>query len=99
MKNIWIITLLAVTVLSTLGVVTPVFAATDTLSADEAAGLIYMREEEKLAHDVYVTLYQQWGLPLFNNIANSEATHTSAIKVLLDRYGISVGALMDLAGL
>jgi hypothetical protein len=59
------------------------------LSENEAAGLMYMREEEKLAHDVYVTLYQQWGLPLFNNIANSEATHTAAIKVLLDRYGIA----------
>ena len=59
------------------------------LSEDEEAGLIYMREEEKLAHDVYVTLYQKWGLPLFSNIANSEATHTSAIKVLLDRYGIA----------
>jgi len=59
------------------------------LSESETAGLIYMREEEKLAHDVYVTLYQQWSLPLFNNIANSEATHTSAIKVLLDRYGIA----------
>ena len=59
------------------------------LSENEAAGLIYMREEEKLAHDVYVVLYQQLGLPLFNNIADSEATHTSAIKVLLDRYGIA----------
>lgn len=59
------------------------------LSENEAASLMYMREEEKLAHDVYVTLYQQWGLPLFNNIANSEATHTSALEVLLDRYGIA----------
>jgi hypothetical protein len=48
-----------------------------------------MREEEKLAHDVYVSLYTQWNLPLFQNIANSEATHTAAIKVLLDRYGIA----------
>jgi hypothetical protein len=59
------------------------------LSENEEAGLIYMREEEKLAHDVYVTLYAKWGLPLFSNIANSEATHTSAIKILLDRYGIA----------
>jgi hypothetical protein len=59
------------------------------LSENEVASLMYMREEEKLAHDVYVMLYQQWGLPLFNNIANSEATHTSAVKVLLERYGIA----------
>ncbi len=63
-------------------------AVTSTLSADEAAGLIFMREEEKLAHDVYVTLYQQYGLTLFNNISNSEATHMASIKTLLDRYGL-----------
>ena len=62
---------------------------TSTLSADEAAGLIFMREEEKLAHDVYVTFYQQYGLAIFNNIANSEAVHMAAVKTLLDRYGIA----------
>ena len=62
--------------------------ATATLSAAEAAGLIFMREEEKLAHDVYVTFYQQSGLAIFNNIANSEATHMAALKTLLDRYGL-----------
>ena len=60
-----------------------------TLSADEIAGLQFMREEEKLAHDVYVTFYQQYGLAIFNNIANSEATHMAAIKTLLDQYGIA----------
>ena len=63
-------------------------AATATLSAAESAGLIFMREEEKLAHDVYVTFYQQYGLAIFNNIANSEATHMAALKTLLDRYGL-----------
>jgi hypothetical protein len=73
-------------------IVAPAFAApatATTLSADEAAGLIFMREEEKLAHDVYVTIYQQYGLSIFNNIARSEAPHMAAIKTLLDRYGIA----------
>jgi len=48
-----------------------------------------MREEEKLAHDVYVTLYAQWALPLFQNISQSEQTHTDSVKALLDRYGLS----------
>jgi hypothetical protein len=39
--------------------------ASGELSAEEAAALAYMREEEKLAHDVYMTLYAQWGLPVF----------------------------------
>jgi hypothetical protein len=64
-------------------------AATSSLMADEIAGLQFMREEEKLAHDVYVSFYQQYGLAIFNNIANSEATHMAAIKTLLDRYGIA----------
>jgi len=58
------------------------------LSAAEAEALLYMREEEKLAHDVYVTLYEQWGLNTFQNIATSEQAHTEAVKALLDRYGL-----------
>lgn len=58
------------------------------LSTDESAMLLYMREEEKLAHDVYVTLYAQWSLPIFQNISQSEQTHTEAVKTLIDRYGM-----------
>jgi hypothetical protein len=64
-------------------------AATSSLTADEIAGLKFMREEEKLAHDVYVTFYQQYGLAIFNNIAGSESTHMAAVKTVLDQYGIA----------
>jgi len=64
----------------------PVAAAT-SLTDDEAAGLAFMREEEKLAHDVYVALYEKWGLPVFKNISAAEQTHSDAVKRLLDRYG------------
>jgi hypothetical protein len=64
-------------------------ATTGELSADESAALLYMREEEKLAHDVYVTLYTQWNLPTFQNISRSEQTHTDAVKTLIDRYGLT----------
>jgi hypothetical protein len=60
-----------------------------TLSAEEADALLYMREEEKLAQDVYAALYTQWGLPIFQNISQSETVHTEAVKTLLDRYGLS----------
>lgn len=59
------------------------------LSEKEKSGLIQMREEEKLARDVYTTLGAKWGTRVFSNIASSEQTHTDAVKVLLDRYGIS----------
>lgn len=60
-----------------------------TLSDSEITGLLQMREEEKLARDVYITLGQKGTLPVFINISQSEQTHTDAVKVLLDRYGIS----------
>ncbi len=63
-------------------------AVPGTLSADESAALLFMREEEKLAHDVYVTLYEQWGLRVFSNIAASEQKHTDAVAALLDAYGL-----------
>jgi len=63
--------------------------ATGDLSDEEAQGLLYMREEEKLARDLYNAFYATWGLPVFQNIAASEQTHMDAIKVLLDRYGLA----------
>ena len=64
-----------------------------SLDATETEGLIYMREEEKLAHDVYVTLYEKWGLSIFNNISKSEDNHENKIETLLNNYQIedSVG--------
>jgi hypothetical protein len=64
-------------------------ASSAELSEDEAAALLYMREEEKLARDVYITLGAQWDLPVFQNISQSEQTHMDAIKGLLDRYGLA----------
>ncbi len=60
-----------------------------TISSEEKEGLLEMREEEKLARDVYLTLYAKWNLPIFKNIANSEQTHTDSIKHLLEKYNIS----------
>jgi len=47
-----------------------------------------MREEEKLARDVYLRLYDLWNINIFKNIAASEQTHTDAIKALLDSYSL-----------
>jgi hypothetical protein len=58
------------------------------LSNAEVEVLLYMREEEKLAHDVCVALYEQWGLPIFRNISRSEQTHKDAVKTLVERYGL-----------
>jgi hypothetical protein len=60
----------------------------ESLSEAELAGLVFMREEEKLARDVYLTLYTTWGLQIFSNIAQSEQTHTEAIRDLLNKYSV-----------
>ena len=52
-----------------------------------------MREEEKLARDVYNTLSATWGIQTFSNIASSEQMHMDEIKVLLDRYALTDPAL------
>ena len=67
------------------------FAATGTqniasLSAAEATDLAFMREEEKLARDVYLGLYAQWSLTPFSNIASSEQQHMDAVLKLLRNY-------------
>ena len=59
-----------------------------TLSPEEIAGLEFMREEEKLAHDVYIALYAIWADDIFYRISLSETTHTEAVLALLVKYGI-----------
>lgn len=69
----------------------PIPGDTDTvedLSPEEIAGLLYMREEEKLAHDVYVALFNIWGTQVFANIAESETEHTEAIRQLILSHGL-----------
>jgi hypothetical protein len=64
-------------------------AAPKTVTPAEAEALQFMREEEKLAHDVYVTLYEQWDLRVFNNISRAEQQHTDAVAYWLEYYDLS----------
>lgn len=61
----------------------------EELSAEEIAGLLFMREEEKLAHDVYVALYGLWGAQVFSNIVPSEEEHTEAVRQLILAHGLA----------
>lgn len=60
-----------------------------SISSEEAATLLWMREEEKLAHDVYQTLYAQWGDVVFQRIANSEQRHFNALGKQLERFDLA----------
>ena len=64
------------------------FSGQQALSAVEAENLAFMREEEKLARDVYLYLFDVWGQLVFENIAASEQQHMDAVKTLLDKYGL-----------
>ena len=64
------------------------------LNAKEIEGLKFMREEEKLARDVYRVLGTSWGNP-FLNIVSAEQNHMDSVKVLLDRYQIEDPALSE----
>jgi hypothetical protein len=59
-----------------------------TLPAGTKASLVFMVEEEKLARDVYTTLYTKTGLRQFANISKAEQTHMDLVKGLLKTYGI-----------
>ncbi len=61
----------------------------ENLSPDEIDGILYMREEEKLARDVYLTLYNATGLRVFENIARSEQTHMDAVLNLIEKYNLT----------
>lgn len=68
--------------------VTPLVSSIQTvaLTDDENYWLTYMREEEKVARDVYLYLNEKWNIRIFKNIAASEQVHMDAIKALLDTY-------------
>ncbi len=54
----------------------------------ETTDLMYMREEEKLARDVYYAMDDLWGLRVFRNIAQAEQKHMDATLAVLNKYGL-----------
>ncbi len=57
-----------------------------------------MKEEEKLARDVYTVLYQKWGSRIFYNISQAEEKHMDAVILLLKYYG-SADTLVEDTGI
>lgn len=68
------------------------------LSAQETAGLLQMREEEKLARDVYATLYADWSHQTFERIGAAEQAHMDAVALLLTRHALPDPAAATVAG-
>ena len=68
------------------------------LSLEEEQSLIFMREEEKLARDVYLFLYDIWDQNIFLNIAESEQSHTDAVLALIEKYSLPDPAVGNAPG-
>jgi hypothetical protein len=62
---------------------------TKSISEAEIEGILFIREEEKMARDIYLlfsSIYDE--ISIFENIANSEQRHMDAIKNLIDKYNL-----------
>jgi hypothetical protein len=60
----------------------------ESLNEAEEAGILQLREEEKLARDVYTLLEEKWGLSAFSQIKPSEQKHMDAVAKLINRYDL-----------
>ena len=89
---------LALSALMALSATLPLRAEEGVLSTDEIEYLYFMREEEKLARDVYLSLYREWGATVFANIALSEQRHTDTVAELIAGYGLTDPVQEDIIG-
>lgn len=67
------------------------------LSSEAREELLKMRQEEKLARDVYATLGERWGADVFA-ITNAEQRHMDAMERMLDRFGMEDPVTNDARG-
>ena len=58
------------------------------LTPAEETSVLFMKQEEKLARDVYQVLHTQWGAKIFSNIAASEQKHMNAVDTLIAANGL-----------
>lgn len=66
----------------------------ENLNEVEIADLTLMREEEKLARDVYWALGDIWTFRIFANISQSEQVHMDAMLALLEKYELQDPAII-----
>jgi len=74
---------------------TEVESVESLLTDQETQDLLFLREEEKLARDVYLFAYNQHGLKVFQNIAKSEEQHMDRVLAILTSYGVDDPALAE----
>jgi len=75
--------------------VTPAFDSTADLTADEIEFIYAVREDEKVARDLYFSFFGTFGLKPFENIGKAEDNHIKATEKLFDYYEIDYPALSE----
>lgn len=55
----------------------------------EDEGILMMREEEKMAHDVYVYFFEKYQLSIFEKISTSETRHYDAMYKLITAFDLT----------
>ncbi|MDN5341146.1 MAG: hypothetical protein PWP28_21 [Oceanotoga sp.] len=65
-----------------------IFTSKESLSSDEINAILLMREEEKLARDVYDYFANLYNSKIFYNISNSEQKHTDSVKNIIEKYNL-----------
>lgn len=58
------------------------------LTEEQIEWLKFMREEEKLAGDVYRAFYELYNVPIFKNISKAEDNHTAVVLAYLEAWEI-----------
>ncbi len=66
----------------------------ELLLADQQS-ILYMREEEKLARDVYLFLARTWNSSIHQHIAESEQRHMDMVKRLISLYQLTDSAAIE----
>jgi hypothetical protein len=61
-----------------------------TLSSREKDGMLFIREEEKTARDLYRSLYEKNNLSIFMELMRSEQSHMDQAKAIIDKYGLTI---------
>ncbi len=74
------------------------YQSSKILSDSEMKRLGLLLEEEKLARDVYLTLYELWEFPPFHAVAGSEQNHMDIILILFNEYNLDNSAAMNEIG-
>ena len=61
-----------------------------TISQVEKEGLLFIWEEEKVARDLYSSLYEKNNRTIFLDLVRSEASHMDQAKAVIEKYGLSL---------